>query len=110
MPKDLYRYFRVEARELLDPHRDGGAPLPSPKINDVLGRLDAIGGRLSALEPPRPEPSAAPSSSPPAPADDAITSVRVEIADLDSLLHGVSEAMVQLTALRRAVARAGGGR
>jgi len=163
MPKDLYRYFRVEARELLDglakamlqiektgagaeivghalrlahtlkgaarvvkeaaiaeqahaieellaPHRDGGAPLPSPKINDVLGRLDAIGGRLSALEPPRPEPSAAPSSSPPAPADDTITSVRVEIADLDSLLHGVSEAMVQLTALRRAVARAGGER
>jgi len=149
--KDPYRYFRVEARELLDglggavleleksgsnekllghllrlahtlkgaarvvkepaiaeqahifeeilaPYRDGATPVPHDRVNQLLGRLDAISGRLVALEAPRSEPR-------PGPAEETFSTVRVEIAEMDALLHGLSEAAVQLTALRREVAR-----
>jgi two-component system chemotaxis sensor kinase CheA len=160
MAKDPYRYFRVEARELVDglgkatlelekgggerslvdhllrmahtlkgaarvvkeaaiaershaieellaPHRLAESPIAATTVADLLAAVDAIASRLSALEAPVPESTR---SRPVAPAaqrrahDESFDSVRVAIAEMDNVLHGVTEALVQLTRLRREVA------
>ena len=162
MAKDPYRYFRIEARELVDglgkatlelekrgddrslvdhllrlahtlkgaarvvkepaiaerthaiedmltPYRETDHPVDATTIAGLLAATDAIAGRLAALSAPAP----AGESSPPAGAapaaprqlqDESFDTVRVAVAEMDDLLQGVSEALVQLTALRREVA------
>jgi len=151
MAKDQYKYFRIEARELLEglnlavlelerggsgkdliarllrlahtlkgasrvvkqpgiadcahaiedvfaPYRDKQDTIPRELTSQVLALLDTITGKVEALDSPTEEPQ----RETPRPAgEEAFETVRVEIEEMDRLLEGVSEASVQLRALRR---------
>jgi two-component system chemotaxis sensor kinase CheA len=151
MAKDEYKYFRIEARELLEglnqgvlelekgsreqglvgrilrfvhtlkgasrvvkqpgiaelahsiedalaPLREGRGDVPRERINQVLGLLDTIATKVASLEPASAE---AKGETPRAINEEFFQTVRVEVEEIDALLEGVSEASVQLTALRR---------
>ncbi|HYL62686.1 MAG TPA: response regulator [Candidatus Methylomirabilis sp.] len=150
MAKDQYKYFRIEARELLEglnqavlelerggsrkevlgrllrlahtlkgasrvvkqpaiaecahaiedaftPYRDGREAISQECTNQVLGLLDTIAGRVESLDMSPVELQR--ETSRPA-SDELFETVRVEIEEMDRLLEGVSEASVQLRALR----------
>src|SRR5260370_29143453 len=151
MAKDQYKYFRIEARELLEglnqavlelerggsrkevlarllrlahtlkgasrvvkqpgiaecahaieevfaPYRDGHEVISQERINQVLGLLDTIAGKVASLD----MSLADPQGETPRPAgEELFETVRVEIEEMDMLLEGVSEASVQLRALRQ---------
>src|ERR1700730_6190520 len=154
MAKDQYKYFRIEARELLEglnqavlglergqggkdlvgrllrlahtlkgasrvikqpgiaelahsiedafaPFRDGHGTIPQACTNQALGMLDKIAAKVASLDSPSAEPTG--QTQQPAP-EEFFETVRVEIEEMDTLLDGVSEASVQITALRREVA------
>src|ERR1700694_4060249 len=154
MARDQYKYFRIEARELLEglnqavldlergergkdlvgrllrlahtlkgasrvvkqpgiaelahsledafaPFRDGHSTIPLACTNQALGMLDMIAAKVASLD----SPSAERKGETPRPvAEEFFETVRVEIEEMDTLLDGVSEASVQITALRREVA------
>lgn len=153
MVKDPYKYFRIEAREILEglnqgvleiekgthgidlvgrilrlahtlkgasrvvkqhgiadlahsiedifaPLRDERSEIPPERINQILGILDAIATKVASLEPASAE---AKGETPRRSSDDLFETVRVEVEEVDTLLDGVSEASVQITALRREV-------
>jgi two-component system chemotaxis sensor kinase CheA len=153
MARDQYKYFRIEARELLEglnqsvldlergergkdlvgrvlrlahtlkgasrvvkqpsvaelahsiedafaPYRDGNATIPQECTNRTLGMLDKIAAKVASLD----SPSAELKSETQRPAaEKSFETVRVEIEEMDTLLDGVSEASVQIVALRREV-------
>jgi two-component system chemotaxis sensor kinase CheA len=154
MAKDQYKYFRIEARELLEglnqavldlergergtdlvgrllrlahtlkgasrvikqpgiaelahsiedafaPYRDGHGTIPQACTNQALGMLDKIAVKVASLDSPSAEPTG--QTQQPAP-EEFFETVRVDIEEMDTLLDGVSEASVQITALRREVA------
>ena len=151
MAKDPYKYFRIEARELLEglnqgvlefergsrdkdlvlrilrlahtlkgasrivkqpgiaelahsiedafaPLREENTDLSPGHINAVLGFLDTIASKVAGLEPARTEENA---EAPRAASEELFETVRVEVKEIDALLDGLSEASVQLAALRR---------
>jgi len=151
MAKDQYKYFRIEARELLEglgqavlelerggndkdvvgrllrlahtlkgasrvvkqpgiaelahaiedafaPFRYGRDPIPQERTNQALGLLDTIAAKVASLDTPTAEPEK--EASRPA-VEGVFETVRVDIEEMDTLLEGVSEAAVQLRALRR---------
>ena len=151
MSKDPYRYFRVEARELVEqlnrgvlglekrvedeeavprllrlahtlkgaarivrqgeiadhahaiedilaPWRDGVDAVPREPIDAMLKLLDDIGTRVAALTPVADAES--PKSGKPA-IDEALRTGRVDIAEMDALLIGISQTHAQIAALRR---------
>src|SRR6202158_2668743 len=154
MARDQYKYFRIEARELLEglnqavldlergergkdlvgrllrfahtlkgasrvvkqpgiaelahsiedafaPYRDGHGAIPNAITNQVLGMLDMIAAKVASLD----SPSAEPHGETQRPvAEEFFETVRVEVEEMDTLLEGVSEASVQITALRRGMA------
>ena len=75
------------------------APAPSAQktVDTLLHLLDDVSSQVAALEVPRASPAEADVAVTP----DAMRTVRVEIHEMDALLHGVSETAVQLGALRR---------
>jgi two-component system chemotaxis sensor kinase CheA len=150
--QDPYRYFRVEARELVEQLGTGAmelekgpppadlvprllrlahtlkgaarivkqpeiselahsiedelAPLkgetrqaPHERVDKVLGLLDAITQRVVGLGPAPGEGETA--RSPHAPPEETFHTVRADVAEVDALLSGISEASVQLGAVRR---------
>jgi two-component system chemotaxis sensor kinase CheA len=152
MEKDPYKYFRQEARELLDglsqgvlelergatsrelvsrllrfahtlkgaarvvklaeiatqlhavedaltPYRDGERRVSQETIDELLRLLDAAGERLAAIDPAAPAPEDAPA--PNATTEEPIATVRVELAEMDVLLEGVTEATVHIHSLQR---------
>jgi len=153
MTSDPYRYFRVEARDILDqlsngvlelekgtggpdlvprllrlshtlkgaarvvrqpevadhahaiedalaPFREAPAAVPHERIDGLLKLLDAIGGRVAALAaPPGAEPPVRDASRP----EEALRTVRTDVAEMDGLLDGVAETHIQITALRGTV-------
>jgi len=154
MARDPYKYFRIEARELLEglnqavldlergergkdlvgrvlrlahtlkgasrvvkqpgvaelahsiedafaPYRDGHGPIPQGCTNQTLGMLDMIAAKVASLDSPSAEPKG--ETQRPA-AEESFETVRVEVEEMDTLLDGVSEASVQIVALRREVA------
>jgi two-component system, chemotaxis family, sensor kinase CheA len=154
MVKDQYKYFRIEARELLEglnhavldlergergkdlvgrllrfahtlkgasrvvkqpgiaelahsiedafaPYREGQSAIPKGCTNRVLEMLDMIAAKVASLDSPTAEPKG--ETQRPV-AKGFFETVRVEIEEMDTLLDGVSEASVQITALRREVA------
>ncbi len=153
MVKDQYKYFRIEARELIEglgravlelergeggkesiacllrfahtlkgasrvvkqpeiaelahaiedafaPYRDGNAVIPPERINQVLAMLDVIAAKVASLD--LPDTADATETRRPS-SEELFETVRVEIEEMDTLLDSVSEASVQLTALRREV-------
>jgi two-component system, chemotaxis family, sensor kinase CheA len=151
MFKDPYRYFRVEARELVEqlnkgvlglekrvedeeavprllrlahtlkgaarivrqgeiadhahaiedilaPWRDGMDAVPREPIDAMLKLLDDIGTRVAALTPVADAES--PKSGKPA-IEEALRTGRVDIAEMDALLNGISQTHAQIAALRR---------
>src|SRR5258708_17825675 len=155
MAKDQYKYFRIEARELLEglnqavlelerggnrkeilarllrlahtlkgasrvvkqpaiaecvhaiedafaAYRDGHEVIPQERTNQVLGLLDTIAGKVASLEMTLAEPQ----GETPRPAgEELFETVRVAIEEMDRLLEAVSEASVQLRALRQELGR-----
>ncbi len=150
--QDPYRYFRVEARELVEQLGAGAmelekgpppadlvprllrlahtlkgaarivkqpeiselahsiedelAPLkgetrqaPHERVDKVLGLLDAINQRVVGLRPAPGEGETA--RSPNAAPEEAFRTVRADVSEIDALLSGISEASVQLGAVRR---------
>lgn len=150
MAKDQYKYFRMEARELVEalnqavleleregnrkepvarllhlahtlkgasrvvkqpeiadiahgiedvfaPFREGGYPIPQGRITEVLGLLDSMAAKVSALDTSLPE---SPRETTRAGGDEAFETIRVEIEEMDRLLDGVTEASIQLRSLR----------
>jgi two-component system chemotaxis sensor kinase CheA len=151
MVKDQYKYFRIEARELLEglnqgvleierggrgkdlvgrvlrlvhtlkgasrvvkqpgiaelahsiedafaPLREEHGEVPRERLNQVLGLLDTIAAKVAALDLDSAE---ARGEAPRKVSEEFFETVRVELEEVDTLLEGVSEASVQLTALRR---------
>ena len=151
MPKDQYKYFRIEARELIEglnqavlelegdadrketlerllrlahtlkgasrvvklpgiadcahaiedsltPYRDGHAAIPQNCTNQILAMLDTMAGKVAALDSSVEEPR---NDTPRLAGQAPFETVRVEIGEMDKLLEGVSEASVQIRALRR---------
>src|SRR5579859_3275203 len=149
MAQDPYKYFRIEARELLEglsqgvlelekgavgkepvgrllrlahtlkgasrvvrqpaigdlahaiedsltPFREGREEVPKTRINELLRLLDAIGTRLGALDPVRPQ---APSAASRPAGEEPLETVRVELGEMDRLLEGVTETTSQLEGL-----------
>jgi two-component system, chemotaxis family, sensor kinase CheA len=152
MDKDPYKYFRLEARELLDglsqgvlelergatskdlvsrllrfahtlkgaarvvklaeiatqvhavedalaPFRDQDRRVPQETIDELLRLLDAVSGRLATIDPAAPVTVDAPAPS--AVVEEPIATVRVELAEMDVLLEGVTEATVHIHSLQR---------
>ena len=151
MAKDQYKYFRIEARELLEglnqgvlefergsrdkdlvgrilrlahtlkgasrvvkqpeiaelahsiedafaPLREDKGEVPGERINQVLDFLDRIAIKVASLE----IVSAEGRGETPLPvSEEVFETVRVEVEEIDALLDGVSEASVQITALRQ---------
>ncbi|HEY3175262.1 MAG TPA: response regulator [Candidatus Polarisedimenticolia bacterium] len=159
MKKDPYRYFLVEAREILEgltrgaldlekgaidhervaqmlrlthtlkgaaqvvkqpsiaglahaiedlfgPHREAVAPLSRPTVDSLLRLVDQIAAAVAALDgAPQvaPEP-AAPGGTPTASPRSALRpleTVRVDLAEVDSLLQEISHAVVEMRAVRQ---------
>src|SRR6266852_236869 len=151
MAKDQYKYFRIEARELLEglnqgvlelerggsqkevlarllrlahtlkgasrvvkqpgiaecahaiedafaPYRDGHELIPRERTNQVLGQLDTIAGKVASLDT---SPAELQAEAPRQAGEEVFETFRVEIEEMDRLLEGVSEASVQLRALRQ---------
>ncbi|TMA58665.1 MAG: hypothetical protein E6J75_04840 [Deltaproteobacteria bacterium] len=82
--------------EALAPHRGAQRPVPRGWAEEVLGHLDTIETRLTALD--RPVEERPPSGG--SGGEEGFTTVRVEIAEMDGLLEGLSEACVRLSAVR----------
>lgn len=157
MAKDPYKYFRVEARELLDgltqgilelekgapepeviarllrlahtlkgaarvvkqpgiaelahtvegvltAHREAGQSLSKERGSELLRLVDEIASRLPGLEPASAVAAAGPLR---AAAEEPLETLRVEIREMDSLLHSVTEAGVQVGAIRKGLGATG---
>jgi two-component system chemotaxis sensor kinase CheA len=85
--------------ELLAPYREGQRPVPEQGVSSLLRLLDTIAASVDAIEPAAVD-GKAPAGPGPA-AEDPLETVRVEVHEMDSLLDGVTEATVQVNALRR---------
>ncbi len=85
--------------EALAPYRQRSGPLPQSQAGSLLRLLDTIGERISAIDT---SPGAAPpGAARPEATDDPLETVRIEVREMDDLLEGVTEATVQVNALRR---------
>ncbi|HWZ42131.1 MAG TPA: response regulator [Candidatus Saccharimonadales bacterium] len=84
--------------DIFAPYRDQMDAVSPEQVNQALGMLDTIAARVASLDLPA---TAATGESPPQMVEEFFETVRVEIAETDKLLDGISEAAVQLTALRR---------
>lgn len=160
MAQDQYKYFRIEARELLEglnqavlelerggnkkeviarllrlahtlkgasrvvkqpgiaeiahsiedafaPYRDGQSAIPKDCTNQVLGLLDTIAAKVASLDA---QEAKLEKEKPRAAGDEVFETVRVEVDEMDAVLEGVSEAFVQLRAVRRELETLDGAR
>src|SRR5262249_25687141 len=88
--------------DLLAPYREGGIPVPKDAVDGVLKLLDSIAAKVSALQlPSAPAPSPSPGSPEKRPHTERFETVRLEIREVELLLEEISQASVQLGALRR---------
>jgi two-component system chemotaxis sensor kinase CheA len=85
--------------DLLAPHRDHVSAAAPALAEPLLRMLDDISSRLSALEPEAPP--VAENVAPATP--ETLRSVRVEIAEMDALLEGISEAALSVAEVRREI-------
>src|SRR5258708_5815825 len=86
--------------DIFAPYRERPDAVPAERLNQALVLLDTIAGKIASLDLPV---QAARAEVPRPVAEELFETVRVEIAETDKLLDGVSEAAIQLTALRREI-------
>jgi two-component system, chemotaxis family, sensor kinase CheA len=101
LPEVARQAHQVE--DLLAPHREGEGPIPEARIEELLRLLDAMDVQLVAIDPAldaTAHSTGAPSDSLRG-AQEPLETVRVEIEEMDLLLEGVTEARIQINALRR---------
>src|SRR6201999_2970798 len=79
-------------------HRERDAQVSQEHLNQALGLLDAIAKEVASLDQPQTESTRDIAQAAP---EEVFETVRVEIAEIDKLLEGVSESAVQITALRQ---------
>ncbi len=91
--------------DALSPYRDSGGHLPADSVHEFLRLVGQMANVLDALEAPPPSSEDSDDTLPAIPLAEAPTSevVRVELERLDTLLDGLSEAVVQLGGLRGVV-------
>ena len=92
--------------DALTPFRDGEEQISSEYVSDLLRILERIRETLVELgiEPgPEGAEARADGSGRPAAADERLETVRIDIADMDALLEGLSEAAIQLGPLETGV-------
>lgn len=82
---------------VLAPHRGSRSVVPKESVNQILELADGIASRLADLETPAKPNLPAPVRPP---AEDVFETVRVEVDEVEALLENLSEASVQLTAVR----------
>jgi two-component system chemotaxis sensor kinase CheA len=83
--------------DVLAPHRDSAGTVPRERIDALLAIVDRIVEGIALLSP---APAAATPEARPVP-DDALRTVRAEVAEVDALLEGVREAHAHLGVVRR---------
>jgi len=159
MAKDAYKYFRVEARELLEqlgqgvldlekqggtaqalvprllrlahtlkgaarvvkqpeiadwahavedalaPWREATENVPRECIDRVLARLDQMSAQVATLLPVSDAMSAGPAQALP---EEAVRTLRTDVAEMDGLLDGIAQTHAQIAALRRSGERIAG--
>ncbi|HTE50369.1 MAG TPA: response regulator [Kofleriaceae bacterium] len=90
--------------DLLTPHRDSGGPVARAGVDEVLGLIDRMGERVSALAGPAATDVVAGAPEPLArPAEEPLRTVRAEVAEVDLLLDGIAGIQVQLAQLASGV-------
>jgi two-component system chemotaxis sensor kinase CheA len=129
--------FAHEIEDIFEAHRDTAGHVAAEPIHQALKILDGIGAKLVTLDAPagaaspgstasaptpsavlvtpaarerQPVETAAPDTNPrpqpapgAAPLNDTFETVRIELGEVDTLLNGVAETSVQLTALRHEI-------
>jgi two-component system chemotaxis sensor kinase CheA len=93
--------------DALAPFRESAGGVPRERIDALLERLDAIAGLVSSLVETGNQDSA-PSGKPSV--DDAFTTIRADVVEIDALLNAIAESHSRLTTLRRTVAGIDQGR
>jgi two-component system chemotaxis sensor kinase CheA len=88
---------------LLASHREAGQPLSREQGSELLRLVDELTSCLSALEPVR---DVAPADPARPLAEEPLETLRVDIGEMDSLLRTVTEAAVQLGAVRQGLGTA----
>jgi two-component system chemotaxis sensor kinase CheA len=85
--------------EALAPYRRHSGPVPGAQADTLLRFLDTMGERIRTIDasPAAASPSAARRDG----GDEPLDTVRIEVREMDDLLEGVTEATVQVNALRR---------
>ncbi|HUG26324.1 hybrid sensor histidine kinase/response regulator, partial [Piscinibacter sp.] len=82
--------------DALAPWRDGAERVPREPIDAVLAQVDRIAAQVAALTPTAGTPG--PSALVP---EEALRTVRADVAEMDALLEGVAETHAQVALLRR---------
>ncbi len=100
-PKIAERAHSVEG--ILTTHRESALPLDKVQVSALLLLLDEISSHLAEIASPAP---ASLTNTARLPADEPLETLRVEIQEMDSLLHTLTEAGVQLGALRNGIGAA----
>lgn len=90
--------FAHSIEDVFTEYRERDAEVSQEHLNKALGLLDAIAKEVAGLDKPQVE--ATRDTAPSAP-EEVFETVRVEIAEIDKLLEGLSESAVQITALRQ---------
>ena len=83
--------------DALAPLRERSGKVPRDAIDPIIAHVDAIAAQVAALEPAAADPAARP---PDDPSDEPFGNLRADVAEMDALLDGISEASVQIRGIR----------
>jgi two-component system chemotaxis sensor kinase CheA len=89
--------------DVLSPHRSGTSALPRECAAALFASIDAIGALLSNLGAPAPPENEAPGEAAPlakAPKSDEAVTLRAEVGEVEAVVDGIGEALVELEALK----------
>ncbi len=84
--------------DILSPYRESKGLIPRERVNELLKLLDRAATCVKALEPTASDAGPHPSS------EEVLGSVRLELQEMDRLLHGISEANIHMSSLKSDIA------
>src|SRR5258706_918292 len=82
--------------DALAPLRDLSGKVPRDAFDPIIEHVDAIAAQVAALEPKAADPAARPLDGP---SDETFSNLHADVAEMDALLDGISEASVQVRAI-----------